>query len=402
MVGRRIAAQRRRHGLSQPELAALLDRPVAWVSQLERGAAPIDCPEMLATIADALEFPLTELTAFAEPGPPAEPGTPLSPGKAAAGLRVVLAGARSLHAMLGEQAPASPAWLRLQTDQACALARAGRYADLRSQLAVLLPALEIAVRRLPPAEQPDAYELTAVAYQACSAALARLGDADAAWIAADRAMAAAERAGNLLLVAAGAHRLASVFLSTGGHALAEETAQTTIAALHGLTLLSDPEAVALSGGLTLLRAVVAARAGHQSAAYRHLARARQLAAQLGPQRSGGAPEFGPEYVALYEIAVSVDLGDAGHALRVAARSDMTGLSAGRQARMLVDVARAHALRGQAAAAAQALARAEGISAGYLIASDAAQRVVRDLLAGAEPVPAAVAELAARLAVRTEG
>jgi transcriptional regulator with XRE-family HTH domain len=404
VVGRRIAAERRRHGLSQPELAALLDRPVAWISQLERGAAPIDCPEALATVADALELPLTELTCLGTgpappaPGEQATPGQPAPAGKAAASLRVLLAGAHSLQAMLGEQVPASPAWLRMQTDQACALARAGRYADLRGQLAVLLPALEVAVRRLPAAEQPDAFELAAVAYQACSAALARLGDADAAWIAADRAMAAAERAGNLLLVAAGAHRLASVFLGTGGYALAEETAQTSITALHGLTQLGDPEAVALSGGLTLLRAAVAARAGHQSIAYRHLARARQLAAQLGPQRSGGAPEFGPEYVALYEIAVSVDLGDAGHALRVAARADITGLSPGRQARMLIDVARAHALRGQAEEAATALGKAEAIGGGYLASSDRAREVVRRLLGSGGPVPAAIAGLAARLAV----
>jgi transcriptional regulator with XRE-family HTH domain len=36
-LGRKIAAERRRRGLSQPELARLLGRSVAWVSQVERG-----------------------------------------------------------------------------------------------------------------------------------------------------------------------------------------------------------------------------------------------------------------------------------------------------------------------------------------------------------------------------
>ena len=104
---------------------------------------------------------------------------------------------------------------------------------------------------------------------------------------------------------------------------------------------------------------MAARAGRLSAAYGQLARARHLAARLGGQRAGGFPEFGPECVALYEIAVSVDLGDAGHALRVAAATDLTGLSPGRRARTLIDVARAHALREQVDEAAARAGRGRG-------------------------------------------
>lgn len=167
----------------------------------------------------------------------------------------------------------------------------------------------------------------AVAYQSCSAALARMDEPDAAWIAADRAMAAAERAGNLLLVAAGAQRLASVFLGARHYSLAEETARTTVDALQELAGIGDPDAVALCGGLTLLRAVIAARTGRSAAAYRQLAYARRLAGQLCPERVA-ADEFGPDYVTLYEIAVSVDLGDAGHALRVAAAAEPTGLPPG--------------------------------------------------------------------------
>jgi transcriptional regulator with XRE-family HTH domain len=398
VLGRRVAQERRKHGLSQPELAALLDQPVAWVSQVERGIQPIDCPEVLRTVADALELPLTELTAGrpAAGRPDAASRDGGAPGPAdAEGLRVVLAGAHSLYAMLGNQPAPSFAWLRAQTDRACALSRAARYGDLTDLLAGLLPGLEAAVRKFPAAEQGDVYELMAVAYQACSAALARLGEPEAAWIAADRAMVAAERAGNLLLMAASAHRLASVFLSARRYGLAEETARTTIAALQGLAALGDPDAVALCGGLTLLRAVVAARAGRQSAAYGQLARARHLARQLGPQRASCAPEFGPDYVALYEIAVSVDLGDAGHALRVAATVDTAGLSAARQARMLIDVARAYTLRQQIDEALDALMRVESIGAGFLRDSDRARQVVADLLALDAPVPAELADLAPR-------
>jgi hypothetical protein len=453
LLGRRIAQERRRHGLSQPELAAMVDRPVAWVSQLERGIQPIDSPKLLKTVAVALDLPLTELTpgattsgtsngasgnglavngtavngtaangstanGFAANGTAANGfaanGTAVigtSPGLAssaavAAELRVILAGVHSLRAMLGER-PGPPAgWLRASTDRACTLAAAGRFAELTDVLAGLLPGLETAVRASTGAsdrtDAGDLYELMAVAYQACAAALARLGDTEAAWVAADRAMAAAERAGNLVLVAAGAHRLASVFLGAQRYELAEETARTTIDALAGLAGLGDPDAVALCGGLTLLRAAVAARAGRLSAAYGQLARARHLSARLGGQQAGGFPEFGPECVALYEIAVSVDLGDAGHALRVAAATDLTRLSAGRRARTLIDVARAYALREQVDDAVRALAAAEAEGACYVTASGRAREVVADLLALSQPPPRALADLQARLAGSAAG
>lgn len=425
VLGRRIAQERRRQGLSQPELAALLDRPVGWVSQLERGIQPIEGPTVLRTVAAALELPLADLTSGGHPAAaPARPADPRgarngragaaggqasrtggqagraagAQGEAAAaeGLRLILAGAHSLCAMLGDRPAPSAAWLRARTDQACTLAGAGQHADLADVLADLLPALEAAVRSGRPADQADRYELMAMAYQACAAALARLGEAEAAWVAADRAMAAAERAGNLVLVAAGAHRLASVFLSAQRYALAEETARTTIAALGGLAGLGDPDAVALCGAVSLLRAAVAARAGRQGTAYGHLARARHLAARLGGQRASGAPEFGPETVAVYEIAVCVDLGDAGHALRVAAATDLTGLSPGRRARVLIDVARAHTLREQADQAAEALAAAAAIGPGYVTGSERAREVMASLLALRRPPPTALADLRARL------
>ncbi len=51
-----------------------------------------------------------------------------------------------------------------------------------------------------------------MAYQTCAAALVKLGEPRPPGSHADRAMAAAEKAGNLVLVAAGPYRLALVFL----------------------------------------------------------------------------------------------------------------------------------------------------------------------------------------------
>jgi transcriptional regulator with XRE-family HTH domain len=394
VLGRKVAQERRRHGLSQPELAAMVDRPVAWVSQLERGVQPIDRLSVLQNLADALELPLAELAGeTGADGPP-----PVSRPAAAKALRMVLAGAHSLQAMLGDTTPPPLAVLKERTEKACGLARAERYDELAKVLGYLLPGLEVAVRAAPPAQQPDICELTAIAYQACAAALARLGEPMASWIAADRATIAAERAGNLLLAAATSYRLASVFLDARQPCLAEETARTALAALASLAELGDPDVLSLCGGLTLVRAVAAARSGHPSAAFGHLGKARALAAQLGCQRPAGMPEFGPQHVALYEIAVSVDLGDAGHALRIASSLDLAALPPGRQVRVLIDVARAYALRKQVREATEALAGAAELGPWPDREADRARQVISDLLTVDGEPSAQLSALGRRVAV----
>jgi len=321
------------------------------------------------------------------------------PGRspAADGLRLLLAGAHSLCAMFGESyAPALPR-LRETTERACALARAGEHEQLTAVLGKLLPGLEAAVRTMPPPLAADAYELTAMAYQACSAALMKLGEPLAAWVAADRAMAAAEKAGNVLLAAAGQYRLASVLLDSREYALADEMARTTLLALRGLAELADPDALSLCGGLTVLRAVIAARTGCSSAAFGHLAKARLLASRLGTRGASAEPEFSASYVALSEIAISVDLGDADVALRAAASLDPLSLSPAWHARMLIDVARAHALRREVDEATVAIARAVDLGCGAARDRDRARDVVRQLVTmQARPVPL-LAALAGELA-----
>ena len=391
-LGRKIAAERRRRGLSQPELARMIDRSVAWVSQVERGARKVDRMSVLETLANALDIPLAELAAEA---PVVAAVTEETPG--AATLRLVLSGVYSLRALLnGRHRPAAMTRLRTKTSQAWELTHAGRYADLADLLRGLIPDLETAVRALPEGQRADAAELLATAYQACSAALAKVGEPEAAWIAADRAMAAAERTGNPLLIAAGAFRLVFVFLAARHYDQAEETARTTADALAHLAGGDDLQAVSLWGGLTLQRAVVAARLNDPEAAYSHLEQASQAAARLGEGRNDYNTEFGPANVALHEIAVAVELGDASRALRTAAAIDTSGLSAERRARMLIDVARAHAQRRQAGEAIAALRRAEDITPEQVRAHDRVRQLVSDLMTMQDLPSAELRDLAERV------
>ena len=392
-LGRKIAAERHRRGLSQPGLARLIGRSVAWVSQVERGVRRIDRMSVLESLAEALDIPLGELAAEA---PIVAAVTEESP--AAGDLRLVLSGVHSLKAMLnGHRSPAL-ADLRGCAAAAWELAHAGRYADLTDVLRALIPDLETAARALPEDQRRKVFELMAAAYQACSAALDKLGEPEAAWIAADRAMSSAERAGNPLLVAAGAFRLVFVFMSARHYAQAEETARTAADALWHLADDGSPEAMSLWGALTLQRAITAARTADADAAYGHLERARVMAGRLGPDRNDFNTEFGPANVILFEIAVAVELGDAGRALRAAGQVDTAALSAERRARMLIDIARAHAQRRQVDQAVAAIRQAEAVTPEQVRGHYLARQVVSDLLTMQDPPGDELRALSVRLGV----
>jgi transcriptional regulator with XRE-family HTH domain len=392
-LGRKIAAERRRRGLSQPELARLLGRSVAWVSQVERGVRKVDRMSVLQTVATALDVPLAELAAEA---PVVAAVTEEPPG--AGGLRLILSGAHALRAMLDGRRPPAISTLRTRSRKAWDLTHAGQYTDLADLLRDLVPDLETAARALPEAQRSEVFELMAATYQACSAALAKLGEPEAAWIAADRAMAAAERAGNPMLVAAGAFRLVFVFLAARHYDQAEETARTAADALSSRADQGEPEAISLWGGLTLQRALIASRANDPDAAYAHLDQAAEVAGRLGEGRNDYNTEFGPANVGLHEISVAVELGDAGRALRAAAAVDTSGLSAERRARTLIDVARAHAQRRQVDEAVTVLRQAEEVSPELVHGHELVRQLVSDLLTMQDPPSAELRELAGRLGV----
>ena len=391
-LGRKIAQHRRRRGLSQPELARQIDRSVAWVSQVERGVRKVDRMSVLETVAQALDVPLAELAAEA---PVVAAATDEPPE--ATGLRLVLSGAHALRAMLSGQITPDPVALRAKVDATWELTHAGRYTELTELLRSLIPQLETAARAVSQEERAELFELLSAAYQACSAALTKLAEPEAAWIAADRSMAAAERAEAPLLVAAGAFRLAFVFLGAKHFDQAEETARTAAEALWPLADQGEPEAMSLWGGLTLQRAITASRTNDSEAAYAHLDQAREIAARLGEGRNDYNTEFGPANVGLYEIAVAVELGDAGRALRAAEQVDASGLSAERQGRMLIDVARAHAQRRQVDEAVAVLRRGEEITPEQIRAHPLGRQLVADLLTMQNPPSQELRDLAQRVA-----
>ncbi|MBK3647744.1 helix-turn-helix domain-containing protein [Streptomyces sp. MBT33] len=401
--GQRIKELRREAGMSQSDLAAAMGRSESWVSQVERGVQPVERLSVLQALADALKVSVREVRPEAAPAEEAEPEE-RTPSNDLDGLRVALTGHPALSSLF-EQPPAGPtpslADFRRSVEEAWTLTHASSYAALSDHLARLLPSIEAAVRHAPAGERAELHALRAKAYQAAASSFTRQDQADAAWIAADRALQAAELAGQPLEVVASLFRMAHAFMRQQHMEQAEQAASSAVAVLdpRAAELACPPEELSLVGAMNLVLAVINAREGNRARTHEHIDRAREIAARLGEDRNDFDTEFGPTNVEIHAMSTAVELGDAGLALEVAQRVDASGLSPERQARFLLDVARAHAQRRHVGEATAALLEAEALAPEQIHDHHLAREVMRDLiqLSGTR-VPEALRDLAERSAV----
>jgi transcriptional regulator with XRE-family HTH domain len=394
LVGDRIAYHRKRLGLSQVEFAGLVGRSESWVSQVERGVRPVDRMSVLQKVADVLNVPVSELRGQ-DDGQPEAAERP----EAFDLIRSALTGHPALALLLGgeDKASADLGPLTSQHAQIWDLVHASRYTDLAPILAALIPGLETAIRASDDLTRQWARVMLADTYQATAAMMAKLGEGDTAWIAADRAAALAEASGDALAVAASMYRMAHVFLSLDQLGQAHQVAEATAAALEPRVHIrgrgrpagaGTPEAQSLYGACQLILAITAARDNDRTTAYHHLDLARGVARELGEGRDDYGTEFGPVNVAIHAVSVAVDLGDAGHALDLARDVHYQMLSPERQARHMIDLAAAHAMRRQIGEAIRDLQQAEQLTPDLTHAHHGARLVTRDLLqlSGLRPRP----------------
>ncbi len=366
--------------MSQAQVAHPLGKSVQWLSNIERGVRSPDRYSVLVPIADVMGVTVADLTGDR----PAAPVVSEVEHESARPVRLALAG----HGFGMADAPNGPDRSPLadldalsgRVRSAWALVHEARYGDLGRSLPDLIGDCECAART-DGAEGSAAFRLLAELYQAVAAMMAKLGETDAAWVAADRSMFAATRAGDTVLAAAGAFRLGHAFLSAGKPDQAARAVDGPAAAVDRAALAGSADATALSGALSLVAAVAAARRGEREAALSAVRGAEAAAALLGPgyeDRRFGT-EFGARNVALHAVAIAVELGDGADALRRARTLDVAGLSPERRARLLVDVARAHAQRRRGGAAVAALEDAERLAPEMVRCHRLARETLRELL-----------------------
>ncbi|WP_248965069.1 hypothetical protein [Sphaerisporangium perillae] len=130
------------------------------------------------------------------------------------------------------------------------------------------------------------------------------------------------------------------------------------------------------------------RDNERAQAHKHLNAARETAERIGEDRNDYGTEFGPTNVAIHAVAIAVELGDGGQALDLAQGVDTSHMSPERQARFLIDLAQAQAMRRQIGEALHSLEEAERLTPEQTRTHNVARDVARDLiqLSGGRPRP----------------
>ena len=181
-IGERIAAYRRRRGLSQAAVAGLVGRSESWLSQVERGVRSVDSLPVILDLARVLRVEPEKLIGRPwEYAPNGEPGVD--------GLDDVR-GYFTRYDDLLDPRPRQPIDLvQLRTDLAKAHRsyQGARYQSTIKQLTPMLKTVDRGHRGVPTGEIPELTLGYVSAYAVAAKLLTKVGATDLALLAADRA-----------------------------------------------------------------------------------------------------------------------------------------------------------------------------------------------------------------------
>lgn len=383
--GRRVADFRKDLGFTQQDLAARLGKTSSWVSQVERGVLVVQRLDVLRDLAEALGVSMQRLEPTVPPADAEEAGL-VPTANDLDGARMLISGSPALDVLLPPSTPETRPSLSLsdlsaQVDRVWDLAHSSRFADLSTALQEAIPALEHATRTADGSDRSTALRLLSRTYQALSASFARQDEADAAWVAADRSIQAAEASGAPLEVCAGTFRLAQAFVRLRRLDQAEHAAQTAVNVLeaHVRGRTPTPQELSVMGALHLVLAMVHSRGNRRPEAKREIGKAGKVAGAMGEDRNDYDLEFGPTNVGLWAVAIAVELGDAGEAIDIGEAIDAGALSNERQARLLMDLGRAYVQRRQVGEALDVLLRAEELAPEMVRSHVTVRTALRELI-----------------------
>jgi hypothetical protein len=342
--------------MSQEVLAGLVGRTSDWLGKVENDRIDLDRLSVIKSLADALDVAVGDLI-----GEPSlmdwtdESGMRTVPAVRAALMdyRLITPFGRS---PAGEPVPIGD--LEQEVTQLWDAYQASRFGYVTGRLPTVLEHALAAAETYKGDDLASGRRLLGLTYQLAAVQLTKLGEAELAWIAADRGLATVRDLGDATVTGSLFRGVVHAMLAAGR--FREAVALTEQAAAHLQPELRRPSPAFLSvyGTLFLAGAMAASRANDPATTAAFLAEADDAARKLGGDANHMWTAFGPTNVAIHRVATAAELGNIQVALDLGPRVDTTTMPMERRVRHALEVARAYSARNRTDEAVATLLDAE--------------------------------------------
>ncbi|MFH8990787.1 helix-turn-helix domain-containing protein [Streptomyces sp. NPDC017940] len=391
-IGRRIAYWRERRGYTQADFGRLMGQSKRWVQDFEGGKRQAD-PRLsvLARAAQVLRVPLDHLLADGAPSRPVVAGAPAE----------VLAFVDALYrydspeqAAPHDEDPPLPDLLRRRLAYCCEAFQACHYTALSRQLPSLVLYAQRTAASATVHRECEAQALLSRVFQLTASVLHKYGRAAAvqAAVAADRALAAAERSGDPVQIGAASRRVARSLVQQGRPQAAVDFATAAARRLTADLTASGPLGLSTLGMLYLNAAVAASAQPRSAAAVRaatgYVDEAHEVAHLQGADLNEDWTMFGPTNVELHRVDVLTRCEDGWSALDAAegvGPRELESMTKERRAQHHLTRARAALLVRRRGDAAESILEAERCAGEEVHGRQSGIDLVQDII-DATPVP----------------
>ena len=301
---------------AQEVLAGLVGRTEDWLQRAENNRIQLDRLSVIRSLAQVLDVSIGDLIGE----PMLLDWTADSRTQTVPALRAVLMDYGQLSPLLASNdddgdTPTLDELAR-QVDDIFDAYQHSRFGYVTAQAPGLLQHTVTAARAADADAAARAASCSALRYQAAASVLTKLGEADLAWIAAERGLTAAQRTDNKVILGSLFRSVAHTLLSTGRFQPAVQLVDRAAAVLGGELGRADGPMLSVYGSLFLAGAMAASRAEDRPTTRAFLQEAQETASRLGADANYMWTAFGPTNVAIHQVNTAMELGDVQIALDI--------------------------------------------------------------------------------------
>lgn len=376
-IGARVRYWRLRRGLNRQQFALRVGRSVSWLEKVESGERALVRLPMLDQVAETLGITVEALTdpIQAERAVRSPDAAEVAAIRGALGRYEVILGAPIEVA----DAPQLTAVAK-QVDYLNTAFLASNFSSIGRHLPRLIVEAQRAVETA--SDKVAATRFLVQTYRVASSTLLKFDAKNTAWLAADRAIAAAQRAQDAYCLARATRSVARAMMSLDQTA---EALDALLAMAHRMEpeIARSADDVAAMYGMVLLAAeIAAAKLGDTATADTMHEEASRIAQTRFSGSHDSATAFGQTNVALHRVSAYVRLGRCIDALNYASTIDpqaVERLPRERRSVLLLDIAAAHHQVGNYEQAVTALLHADRVAAEEVRCRPASQALITSLI-----------------------